>query len=467
MVADVVAEPVALTPDERYLAGHYLAYLLGGSRRRGFLRRRPLDPLNADRARVILAMTWLTIRGATDEAFRSAALLLETRPDVRPRLSPVVVVKYLAGRESPAKRRGFRALRRSLQESSPYAREHLTDERGVLNPGLMPQTLDDIRRIAPARTEVDDQLVERWNRVAEVWRERPDFRQAVLGFATTGAARDPASSALWPEAVYPLIERALWQRRLRSAPEVVWDKVLGALHIPEPGNRLDRAMRGIVPRRVVDEIDAELAGFTVDPDVDPFAEPDAAAPADPAERLAAGLEASSLYEMSVDSVPTRGLVRLANPDPVRLTLGDLHALWKEATAAMQAPGARAGHRHVPIGPYRLVVVPSIRGRSAGHVAIQGMRGNKQIEMLTPTLRVASMPAKPIIGAWVYADDSLAIAYVDFQGVVRYISWDAPTGHQDAYDNPADLNHALFGLGLEAPDGLDVALTKQFRPRNPV
>src|SRR5690606_26132605 len=57
MLDVVEAEPITLTPDERYSCGHYLAYLLGGSRRQGFLRRRPLDPLNADRARVLLAMT--------------------------------------------------------------------------------------------------------------------------------------------------------------------------------------------------------------------------------------------------------------------------------------------------------------------------------------------------------------------------------------------------------------------------
>ena len=59
MIEDVEAAPILLTPDERYLIGHYLAYLLGGSRRRGFFLRRPLDPRNADRARLLLAMTWL------------------------------------------------------------------------------------------------------------------------------------------------------------------------------------------------------------------------------------------------------------------------------------------------------------------------------------------------------------------------------------------------------------------------
>ncbi len=313
MLADVLAEPMVLTPDERYLTGHYLAYLLGGSRRRGFLRRRPRDPLNADRGRLMLAMTWVTLRGYSDEAFASAAELLEARPDVRPKLSPVVVAKYLTGRDSPVKRKAFRAARRKLQEASAYAREHLTDEKGVLNPGLMPQTLDDLRKIAPARTEVDDQLVERWNRVADVWRDRPDFRQAVLRYATTGAARDPASALLWPEVVYPLIERAMWQRRLRSTSEVVLDQILKALHVPEPGNRLDQALRVVVPQRVVEGLDADLASFAAEPDIDAFAEP--AAPADPAERLATGVDASSLYEMSIDAAPPVGSSAWPSPTP--------------------------------------------------------------------------------------------------------------------------------------------------------
>ncbi len=110
MLGDVLAEPVPLSPDERYYCGHYLAYLLGGSRRQGFLGRRPLDPLNADRARLLLAMTWLMDGGEPDDdALARAVDLLESSFDVRPLLSPVVVVKYLASRDSaPAARRSAR-----------------------------------------------------------------------------------------------------------------------------------------------------------------------------------------------------------------------------------------------------------------------------------------------------------------------------------------------------------------------
>ena len=58
MLELVLAEPLLLTPEERYLYGHYLAYLLSGSRRRGLFLRRPLEPRNADRGRLLLGLTY-------------------------------------------------------------------------------------------------------------------------------------------------------------------------------------------------------------------------------------------------------------------------------------------------------------------------------------------------------------------------------------------------------------------------
>jgi serine/threonine protein kinase len=464
LLAEIVSRPIPLAPDERYLTGHYLAYLLGGSRRQGFLRRRPLDPLNADRARLVLAMTWLMNVGPTDAAIASAAELLDSRPEVRPSLSPIVVAKYLACRDSLPKRKMFRDARKRLQQASSYAREHMTDVRGMLNPGLMPQVLDDLQKIAPARTEVDDRLVERWNRVAEVWRDGSDFRQAVLGYATTSAASDPASVALWPEVVYPLIERARWQRQLRSKPEVVWDGMCDVLHIPDAGNRLERAIRTVVPARVVEQLDVELRAFASQPELQVFDEA-AAAHDDPSVRLMVKSGSTSYDDLDTDLARSKGLVRLAKPDPIRLTHGELHDLWQEGIAAIRVPGSKAVHRNVPLGPYRLAVIPSIRGRSAGQVAIQGMP-NKQIELLTPSLRLAGSASKPIVAVWHYQDDSLVIAYLDFRNTARYVFWQAPIGHQNNYDDLADLNHALFTAGLEVPDGLHLSLSKRFRPKNP-
>ncbi|MFO0952192.1 MAG: protein kinase [Isosphaeraceae bacterium] len=411
MLEDVLAEPMVLTPDERYLCGHYLAYLLGGSRRQGILLRRPLDPRNADRARLMLAMTWLMNAGPGEgnANVARAAELLDKTPDVRPALNPVVVMKYLASRDTPLKRKRFRTARKQLLEASEYARKHMVDVNGVLNPGLMPQNLEDLRKIAPERSEVDDLLVGRWNRVSEVWRENADFRQAVLRYATRSAHRDPCSIDLWPEVVYPLIERARWQRSFRPKHEQLWDYLSDrVLFRPDAGVVLDRMLVRAVPRQVADALEAEVLDFTDDPRLD-----DDEVPARPQgdERLAAKIGDLALGEVTDEARRgdrERPQVLLTPPDPYRFTQGEIRELWREAVnAATQArrPGGSGigpAQRALPVGPYRLAVIPSIRGRSAGQVALQGMP-NKQVEMLTPSVRGGGSSGKPIIAVWVYQD----------------------------------------------------------------
>src|SRR5262249_59641909 len=92
----VLADPILLSPEERYLHGHYLAYLLSGSRRRGLFLRRPLEPRNADRARLLLGLTYAILAGSTDEAIRPAASLLAQRVHFRPPPSPLVSATYPA-----------------------------------------------------------------------------------------------------------------------------------------------------------------------------------------------------------------------------------------------------------------------------------------------------------------------------------------------------------------------------------
>jgi eukaryotic-like serine/threonine-protein kinase len=465
MLDAVHADPILLNPEERYLSGHYLAYLIGGSRRRGILRRRPLDALNADRARLLLGMTYLSVAGANDDTVAQAARLLDEKPDVRPALGPIVVLKYLAARAHPGKRRKFRLVRQQLQLASKHASAHLLDDQGVLNPGLMPQLLTDLTRIAPERTEVDDQLVQRWNRVTDVWRENDEFRESVLRYATQSAWRDPSSIELWPEVVYPLIERARWQRQLRSIPEQVWDRVCGTLHVPDAGNRLDRAIKVSVPEQVAEKLEIAPDAFLENPDLGP----DQSEPA--AEREPSGLNSphgispASFNDLDVEQ-PTRAFIRLLTADPVRQSLGELRALFKEAIANLRNPGTGQGHQHVPIGPYRLRVVASIRSKTAGQVAIQGMP-NKQIEMLVPSFVGSGPDSKLILAAWVYQNGSLAITYLDNLNNQRYILWDAPTGQQTNFEDAAELNHSLFQLGLEVPDQLDRVLSKRFQPQNPV
>jgi serine/threonine-protein kinase len=477
MLEAVLSDPILLSPEERYLTGHYLAYLLSGSRRRGLLLRRPMEPRNADRARLLLAMTSATLAGPTEEAIRDAAALLDQRIDVRAALSPVVVAKYLAARGSPPQRRIFRQTRKAITEASAYARKRMVDAKGILNPGLMPQRLEDLQHIAPPRTEVDDVLVERWNRVADLWRTEPRFRDAVLRYATKGAHLDPASLELWPEVVYALIERARWQRRVRSRVEAAWDYVCGRiLHVKDAGVELDRALDKNIPAPMVAQLDDSFelmadAQKLEDEAADPFAQ------ADEADRLAASISIEggpvSLAEIAAEPAAdqNRGVVRLADPDPLRFLQGELHELWKEALAALQQgqarPGAKpAGHRHVPVGNYRLIVIPSIRGRAAGQIAIQ-VAAHKQIELTTPTVRTKGSAGKPLVAIWVYRDNSLVIAHLDFMGAARFVLWHAPRAHQLNYDDPAELNHELFSLGMEVPDQLDKVLSRWFRPKKTV
>ncbi len=464
LVEVVTAEPIELGADERYLHGHYLGYLLGGSRRRGILLRRPLDPLNADRARLLLAMTALTLPDGEGVAVDRAAALMDGKHDVRPMLSPVVLAKYLTARSTPAKRRRFRQLRQQLQQASEHAARHMSDEQGVLNPGLMPQAIDDLRRLAPVRTEVDDQLVERWNEVAGVWRTKPEFRNAVLRYATLSAWKDPASVTLWPEVVYPLIERARRQRNLRSGAEAVWDAVCGnLLHVGDAGVKMDRAIRLSVPYDVVKEIDDSIDKIIDDPIIEMERPPEPAPPEADEIGLKGHISAASFHDLEVDQ-PTRNFVRLINPDPMQKTVGDLREMWKESTAALRSGGQTLNLAHIPLGLYRLVVVPSVRSRSAGQLAIQGMV-NKQVEMLVPPFTSGGPATKVLLAVWMYTNNSLAITYYDNLNNQKFIIWDASIAQQTNCDEAATFNSHLYGMGLEAPDAADRALTKLIQPRN--
>jgi serine/threonine protein kinase len=479
MLDSILAEPIELSPDERYLCGHYLAYMLGGAQRRGPLLRRKLDPRNADRARLLLGLTAAMVADGSDAAIAQAAELLEMRHEVRPLLNPMVVMTYLGCRDTPAKRKRLRQIRKQIQEASPYAQRRMTDANGALNPGLIPQSLDDLRQIAPDRTEMDDDLVGRWNRLGEVWRSNPSFREAVLRYATRSAAGHPASAELWPEVVYPLIARARWQRRHRPPAEALQDFLFDrVLRAPNPGLRFDRAFRVAVPEPVVAKLDISLDALGNNSAI----EVELSAPAvshnrdrdfDPESALSlrSGISLQNLPndltdDLTSETVKTKGLIHLVNPDPLRFLQGELRDLWQEAVSALHTPGLKKSHRHVPIGPYRLTVVPSVRGRSAGQVAIQGMP-NKQIEMLIPSFRTAGSARKPIIAAWFYEDSSLVLVHLDFRGVERYILWHASSGLQSNYSTAAALNHDLYHLGLEAPDQLDRVLSKRFLPRNTV
>src|SRR5262249_17270776 len=123
--------------------------------------------------------------------------------------------------------------------------------------------------IAPRRDTLDAHRVSLWNRVTEVWRQEDDFREAVLNYVSRSDQLEAVSSDLWPEVVYPLIERAHWQPPFRPRPEAPWDYVVGKLlHFPVPGVRLDRMMVIAIPREVAEQLELDLFAFVDDPRLD-------------------------------------------------------------------------------------------------------------------------------------------------------------------------------------------------------
>ena len=92
--------------------------------------------------------------------------------------------------------------------------------------------------------------------------------------------------------------------------------------------------------------------------------------------------------------------------------------------------------------------------------------NKQIELTTPTVRTKGSASKPLLAIWLYRDNSLVIAHLDFMNTERYVLWHAPKSHQLNFDEPGDLNHELFTLGMEVPDQLDRVLPARSSPSRP-
>ena len=234
------------------------------------------------------------------------------------------------------------------------------------------------------------------------------------------------------------------------------------LRLPDTGVRLDRAIQRSVPTQVAEMLSPSLVGFVDDPRL----EDDEAAPSKEteADRVTVAIgKGVSLRELTKDEAPVRAGIALTPPDPYRFTQSELRDLWTEAMASLGKPGT--GHRNVPVGPYRLSVIPSIRGRSAGQIALQGM-GNKQIEMITPSIRAGGSSGKPVVAVWIYQDASAVIVYLDFKGVERYILWHAPNAQQFNYESDTEMDAMLSTLGMELPDQLGSVLSKRFRPRSP-
>ena len=136
MLEVVLAEPVLLSPDERYLHGHYLAYLLSGSRRRGLFLRRPLEPRNADRGRLLLGLTYAISPAPPKRpsATRPRSWTSGSRSAPCCRRSSWPSIWPAATR--PAKRKLFRQTRKAIGQASTLRPEAHDRRQGRAQPRL-------------------------------------------------------------------------------------------------------------------------------------------------------------------------------------------------------------------------------------------------------------------------------------------------------------------------------------------
>ena len=332
----------------------------------------------------------------------------------------------------------------------------------------MPQVLADLRKIAPERTEVDDELVGRWNRLTELWRIGADFRRSVLRYATLNAADDPASLELWPEVVYPLIERARWQRRLRTRAEDFWDVVAGKIfQVPPPGLRMDRAFDRDLPRaggrrarRVADRVRGQPRGPRRPPRREPgrrarlgLDQRDGPGPlgVDPRARRRRrgpqGVRAAGRARPGPprDGRAPRPLTAPPSPTSGAATTGSSTTRSRSApTAWRSSPRSAPG----PPAPWRSRGCRTSRSscssppsaaaaRAAGRSWPPGTTRTGASSSPTPT------PAAPSATP----------------------SGTPPPAASRTYDDPADLNHDLLQHAMESPDQVDRVLTKRYQPRN--
>ena len=273
----------------------------------------------------------------------------------------------------------------------------------------MPQALEDLRKLSPERTEVDDELVQRWNRVAEVWKGNPDFREAVLRYATRRAHRDPASVDALAGSGLPLD---------RTSPLAAQDAVSrrGGLgrRGREPAPARPRCQDGQgpairpCPNRSSPSSTSLSRSLSKLPRLVEIL--DEEAPSQQSATFTSGIRAESFHDIEVESTEE------TRPDPAQSSSTRSGTPWASCAPSGKRrwPSCALGRlarasAGLPIGPYRLAAVASIRARSAGQVVLQGMP-NKQVEMLVPSFTGGGSSSRIVLAVWLYENQSLVITY---------------------------------------------------------
>ncbi|MFM1800696.1 MAG: hypothetical protein RJA81_48, partial [Planctomycetota bacterium] len=234
LVRIIEDEPMALDPSERSLAGNWVADLLMDQPRNwsigggGNVRNQ-----SAELGRALLALTSSVVAGGTESAINRAALLVERGMEVRHALSPLILGRYLAVRETPPGLELLRRIRREIVVNHAPVADFWLDDEGHLLPNQLPRDWGNLVEMEAETPRVSRERLRLWNRLADLWAENPDFRKAVLRISAPWLVKEPSALRFWPEVVEPL-----WREAINRRNDPSWTRKLALLQ-PGARERLD------------------------------------------------------------------------------------------------------------------------------------------------------------------------------------------------------------------------------------
>lgn len=429
LVRIVEDEPLALDPTERSLAGNWLAEIIMDQPRHWTLGDGGhVSNVSAELARALLALTSSVVAGGTDVSIHRAAKLVERGMEVRHALSPLILGRYIAIRETPPGVELLRRIRKELVVNhAPVANIWLDDE-GHLLPNQLPRDWNNLVEVETGTPKVSRERLRLWNRLADLWAENPDFRKAVLRFSAPWLVKQPAVLRFWPEVVEPL-----WSEALSRRDDPNWMRKLALLK-PGAKERIDSETKLLETPK--------LRGRT--------ATGSGIAPA-------INLAISAPYRPEFQSQAEINAIINDTPDVIRF--GELKKAYDEATRNYRASkGASASHQRMPLGSlaHAVLMISARGGFKSNQVRVLGA-AIQPVEITVPPLQMTGISDTPIIAAWSYSDGSLLIRHRDPARNEKSLTWSAARKRWFFEDAERGMPGMLKDLGLDVPTGTATAL----------
>lgn len=417
-------EPLQLDPVERPLAGKWLADLIIDQPQGWSIAGSGgLQSESAELGRAILALTSSVVAGGSAASITRAAQLIERGLEVRQALSPLVVGRYIAIRETPPGVELLRKIRRELVINYPSVADRWMDEEGHLLPNRLPRDWNQLARQESGKPRASHP----WKRIADAWAANPDFRQTVLKYSAPWLLEEKAVARFWPEVV-----EHLWYEAQRRIEDPGLMRKLSFLR-PEARKRHDDEIQVLALPRTRGKQPGG-SGFA-----------------------AAAVVSGSSFTPEFQS--QNEILSLLNDAPDIMTFGELKSAYNEAARNYRSRGpVGAVHQRLNLGELaHVVVMISTRGGfKSNQVRILG-QAISPIEITVPPLQMTTMADTPIIAAWAYSDGSLAVRYRDHQRREKSMAWSARCKRWFHEDPERGMSGLIKELGLDMPTGTAEAL----------